>query len=214
MRNGALAIGAEVGAQRYDDALFLFFPELMAVCAGDVKWADLQSMVTDRHDYYDGFQAKRQEVPKVVGTLPDTIEDPVLIEIFGMHSHYLEGLRADVHTTELKGLPASAGSYAGRARVMVSAMDLHEIEDGEILVTEATSPNWTPAFAIIGACVCDGGGSLTHAAIVSREYGIPCVVGTSVATLRIKTGDLIEVDGTKGVVTIVERARATNAEGG
>ena len=73
---------------------------------------------------------------------------------------------------------------------MLSAMELFDLEEGEILVTEATSPNWTPAFAIIGACVCDGGGSLTHAATVSREYGIPCVVGTSVATLRIKTGDI------------------------
>ena len=71
---------------------------------------------------------------------------------------------------------------------------------------EATSPNWTPAFALIAGCVCDGGGSLTHAAIVSREYGIPCVVGCSVATSRIRTGDLVEVDGAKGTVTIVERA--------
>ena len=102
--------------------------------------------------------------------------------------------------------PASAGVYTGIARVMVSAMELFELEEGEILVTEATSPNWTPAFAIIGACVCDGGGSLTHAATVSREYGIPCVVGTSVATLRIKSGDKIEVDGTKGTVRILERA--------
>jgi pyruvate,water dikinase len=54
--------------------------------------------------------------------------------------------------------------------------------------------------------VCDGGGSLTHAATVSREYGIPCVVGTSVATNRINTGDLIEVDGSKGIVKILERA--------
>ena len=54
--------------------------------------------------------------------------------------------------------------------------------------------------------MCDGGGSLTHAATVSREYGIPCVVGTSVATLRIRSGDLIEVDGTAGTVKILERA--------
>ena len=54
--------------------------------------------------------------------------------------------------------------------------------------------------------MCDGGGSLTHAAIVSREYGIPAVVGCSVATSRVRTGDLIEVDGTTGTVTIVERA--------
>ena len=206
IRNGALAVGREVGADQYDDGLFLFLPELLDVCQGNLKWADLQGMVTDRHDYYDGYQAKRPDVPKVVGTLPEKVEDPVLIEIFGMHQQYFDALKADVHVTELKGFPASAGTYTGRARVMLSAMELFELEDGEILVTEATSPNWTPAFAIIGACVCDGGGSLTHAATVSREYGIPCVVGTSVATLRIKTGDLIEVDGTKGIVKILERA--------
>jgi phosphohistidine swiveling domain-containing protein len=206
MRRGALAVAEAVGADTYDDSLFLFFPELEDVCSGTKQWKDLQSIATARHQYYDHYQELRPTIPKVVGTLPDKVEDPVLIEIFGMHKHYFEGLKADAHTTRLSGFPASQGVVQGRARVMLSAMELFDLEEGEILVTEATSPNWTPAFAIIAACVCDGGGSLTHAATVSREYGIPCVVGTSVATLRIKTGDLIEVDGTKGVVTIVERA--------
>lgn len=206
MRTGAVAISRELDADRVDEATFMFFTELMDVCEGRAKYADLRSMVQERAAYYDGYQSRRQEVPKVVGTVPEKVEDPVLIEIFGMHNHYFQGLKADAHVTELSGFPASAGTYTGRARVMLSAMELFELEDGEILVTEATSPNWTPAFAIIGACVCDGGGSLTHAATVSREYGIPCVVGTSVATLRIKTGDLLEVDGTKGTVSILERA--------
>jgi phosphohistidine swiveling domain-containing protein len=208
LRRGALAAAEAVGADIYDDTTFLFWPELQEVCRGDVAWKDKQPIATARHEYYDHYQDLRGEIPKVVGTLPDKVEDPVLIEIFGMHSHYFAGLKADPHTTTLSGFPASAGTYTGRARVMVSATELFDLEEGEILVTEATSPNWTPAFAIIGACVCDGGGSLTHAATVSREYGIPCVVGTSVATLRINTGDLIEVDGTRGVVTILERAAA------
>jgi phosphoenolpyruvate synthase/pyruvate phosphate dikinase len=206
MRTGALAIGRELGVDRVDEATFMFFDELQDVCAGKKNYADLRSMVQERADYYDSYQSKRQEMPKVVGTLPERVEDPVLIEIFGMHQHYFDGLKSDAHVTELTGFPASAGTYTGRAHVMLSAMELFELEDGEILVTEATSPNWTPAFAIIGACVCDGGGSLTHAATVSREYGIPCVVGTSVATLRIKSGDLLEVDGSKGTVKILERA--------
>jgi pyruvate,water dikinase len=206
MRMGAIAIGEQLGVDRKDEATFLFFSELMDVCDGKVRYGDVRSMVQERAAYYDSYQSKRSEIPKVVGTVPEKVEDPVLIEIFGMHSHYFNGLKADAHTTQLTGFPASAGVYTGRARVMLSAMELFELEDGEILVTEATSPNWTPAFAIIGACVCDGGGSLTHAATVSREYGIPCVVGTSVATLRIKSGDLIEVDGSKGTVTILERA--------
>jgi pyruvate,water dikinase len=208
MRRGALAAAEAFGTDTYDDTTFLFFSELQQVCNGEVSWKDKQSIATARHEYYDHYQDLRPTIPKVVGTLPDKVDDPVLIEIFGMHSHYFEGLKADPHTTQLKGFPASAGTYTGRARVMLSATELFDLEEGEILVTEATSPNWTTAFAIIGACVCDGGGSLTHAATVSREYGIPCVVGTSVATQRINTGDLIEVDGTRGIVTIVERAGA------
>ena len=206
LRRGALALGAAVGADTYDDALFLFAPEIREIGHGLTTWKDKQSIVTARHQYYDNYQEQRPTVPKVVGTLPDKVEDPVLIEIFGMHHHYFEGLKSDANSLMLTGFPASAGKVTGKAHVMLSAMELFDLEEGEILVTEATSPNWTPAFAIIAACVCDGGGSLTHAATVSREYGIPCVVGTSVATQRIKTGDLIEVDGTKGVVTILERA--------
>lgn len=214
IRNGAIAIGERVGVDRVDEATFMFLPELHDVCAGRVEYDDIRSMVRERAAYYDGYQPRRQEVPKVVGPTPDHVDDPVLIEIFGLHDGYFEGLRADAHVTELTGFPASAGVYRGRARVMWSAMELFELEEGEILVTEATSPNWTPAFAIIGACVCDGGGSLTHAATVSREYGIPCVVGTSVGTLRIGTGDLVEVDGTKGVVRILERAATSETRAG
>jgi phosphoenolpyruvate synthase/pyruvate phosphate dikinase len=166
----------------------------------------MQSLATARHQYYDHYNDIRADLPKVVGTLPEKVEDPVLIEIFGMHHHYFEGMKAAEDATELSGFPASAGVVQGRARVMLSATELYDLEEGEILVCEATSPNWTPAFAIIAGCVCDGGGSLTHAAIVSREYGIPCVVGTSVATSRIKTGDLIEVDGAAGTIKILERA--------
>ena len=108
--------------------------------------------------------------------------------------------------TVLSGVAASGGVVRGRARVLHGADELHRIEPGEILVCEATSPNWTPAFAKIAACVCDSGGTLTHAAIVAREYRVPAVVGTAVATNVIATGDLIEVDGTTGTVRVVQRA--------
>jgi pyruvate,water dikinase len=206
LRRGALALGAVCGADTYDDGLFLFYPEALDVCAGRRQWKDLQSLATARHEYYDHYNEIRESIPKVVGTVPEKVEDPVLIEIFGMHHHFFEGLKSDPDATVLTGFPASTGSATGRARVMISATDLPDLEAGEVLVCEATSPNWTPAFALIVGCVCDGGGSLTHAAIVSREYGIPCVVGCSVATSRIRTGDLIEVDGAKGVVKILERA--------
>jgi pyruvate,water dikinase len=206
LRRAALAIGAACGADTYEDGLFLFFPEAIDVCAGRRPWSAVQSLATARREYYEHYNEIRETLPKAVGTFPDKVDDPVLIEIFGLHHHWFEGLRSDPDATVLKGFPASAGTVRGRARVMLSATELYDLHEGEILVCEATSPNWTPAFAVIAGCVCDGGGSLTHAAIVSREYGIPCVVGCSVATARIRTGDLVEVDGARGVVTIVERA--------
>ncbi len=87
--------------------------------------------------------------------------------------------------------------------MITNVTDLHTVQPGEVLVCGGTTTEWTPAFGIILACVCDTGGSLTHAAIVSREYGIPCVVGTAVATTMIKTGDRVRVDGRAGTVQVL-----------
>lgn len=206
LRRGALAFSEAVGADAYDDGLFVFYSELQKVAAGEKTWSEYQSLATARQEYYKHFNDIRESLPSVVGTVPDKIDDPVMIEIFGLH-HVVEALKSDKASDDvLTGFPASGGVVEGTARVMVSATELFDLEEGEILVCEATSPNWTPAFAIIAACVCNGGGSLTHAAIVSREYGIPCVVGTSDGTSRIKTGDTVRVDGDQGTVTIVARA--------
>ena len=80
---------------------------------------------------------------------------------------------------------------------------LGELKDGEILVAPVTSPSWTPVFGKIAAAVSDIGGIMSHAAIVSREYRLPAVVGTGDATSRIKTGDVLRVDGDAGTVTII-----------
>ncbi len=203
MRRACLVIGEALGADRPDDTTFAFWPELMSVVRGERSWDALRGIVQARREYYDHWEAKRPTMPKVLGTIPDEVTDPILIEIFGMHHHFFNAMKAagsDVST--LTGVAASAGVVRGKARVLHSASELHRILPGEILVCEATSPNWTPAFAKIAACVCDGGGTLTHASIVSREYRIPCVVGVGLATSVIADGDEVEVDGTKGTVTV------------
>jgi phosphoenolpyruvate synthase/pyruvate phosphate dikinase len=136
------------------------------------------------------------------------VPDPIMIEVFGLSGHFLETLRSggaegSRETVEIRGFPAAKGVAEGVARVITTVGDLHTVEPGEILVCGGTTTEWTPAFGIITACVCDTGGSLTHAAIVSREYGIPCVVGTAVATQTIKTGDRIRVDGRAGTVRVL-----------
>jgi len=101
---------------------------------------------------------------------------------------------------QIKGISANNGLYAGVARVMKSLDEIEKFKQGDILVTEATSPTWTPIMQLAGAIVTDLGGMLSHAAIVSRELGIPAVVGTKIATKEIKDGTKIEVDATNGSV--------------
>ena len=104
----------------------------------------------------------------------------------------------------IKGLPASPGKGAGRAHVILNPKDIDEFKDGEVLVTEMTAPDWVPAMKKAKAIVTDSGGMTCHASIVSRELGIPCIVGTKsrgqAATTTIKDGTDITVDASNGVV--------------
>jgi pyruvate,water dikinase len=102
----------------------------------------------------------------------------------------------------LKGVAASAGKVTARARVVHGPEDFGLMRPGEVLVAGATTPAWTPLFAMASAVVTDIGGPLSHGSIVAREYGIPAVMGTGVATRRIHDGQLITVDGGAGTVTL------------
>ncbi len=107
-------------------------------------------------------------------------------------------------TTTIKGSPASRGVVTATARIIESPDEGGRLSPGEVLVCVLSSPAWTSLFAIAGAVVTEGGGALSHPAIVAREYGIPCVVGARQATSRIQDGQLITVDGTKGEVRLEE----------
>ena len=102
----------------------------------------------------------------------------------------------------LKGVPTSAGKVSGPARVIRGSEDFDQMRPGEILVAGTTTPAWTPLFAMASAVVTDIGGPLSHGSIVAREYGIPAVMGTGVATRRIQSGQVITVDGSAGTVTL------------
>ena len=102
----------------------------------------------------------------------------------------------------LKGVPTSAGKVTAPARVLRGPEDFDKMRPGEILVAGTTTPAWTPLFAMASAVVTDIGGPLSHGSIVAREYGIPAVMGTGVATKRIQSGQVITVDGSAGTVTL------------
>jgi pyruvate,water dikinase len=102
----------------------------------------------------------------------------------------------------LTGMAASPGQVTGRARVVLTPAEAAALQPGDILVTRATDPGWTPVFSLIGGAVLEIGGTLSHGAIVAREYGLPAVVNTPQATQRIRDGQRIEVDGTRGLVIL------------
>lgn len=104
----------------------------------------------------------------------------------------------------IQGIGSCPGTASGRARVVRNPEDAGDLEPGEILVCPQTDPAWTPLFLAAAAVVVDVGAPLSHASIVSRELGIPCVVSAREASRRIRSGALLSVDGTTGVVTVIE----------
>jgi len=137
--------------------------------------------------------------PKVTGEwVREEVRDPVMIKVFG-----LGPMAAPAEKVDVFGYPGAPGVVEGVARVITAIDDIGRIETGAILVTGATGPAWTPVFSRIKGVVTDHGGSLSHAAIVGREYGMPAVVGTGDSSVKIKDGQRIRVDGDRGLVYIL-----------
>jgi pyruvate,water dikinase len=110
--------------------------------------------------------------------------------------------------TVLHGTAVSPGEVIGPACVLRSPVDGARMRTGGILIAPTTDPGWTPIFARAAGVVVEVGGVLSHAATVAREYGLPCVSNVEGATSRLRDGDVVRVDGTHGVVEIVERAES------
>ncbi len=113
--------------------------------------------------------------------------------------------RDDLPAGALVGLPVSAGTIEGRARVILDMAEA-DLEAGDILVTAYTDPSWTPLFVAIKGLVTEVGGLMTHGAVIAREYGLPAVVGVEHATRLIRDGQRIRVHGTDGYVEILPQS--------
>jgi len=147
------------------------------------------------------------ETPPALGPVPEVIDDPAIVLLWGITRERLDGWLAaggEADSSEIRGFAASSGVAEGVARVVKSVEEIDRLRYGDILVCRVTNPTWAPIFQKIAAAVSDIGGSMSHAAIVAREYGLPAVVGTGTATQKIKDGQRIRVDGGRGVVTILE----------
>ena len=204
------------------DDIFMFnryeIPELLTELS--TSWA-LGVDIPVRGDYYKAKVDKRKKILKAasewnpspaLGVPPEEVAEPFTIMLWGVTTDKvkewlkgMEGVSAE-DISEIKGFASSAGVVEGSARVLKLLKEIVDLKEGEIMVCPTTNPSWAPVFTKIKATVTDIGGLTSHAAIVCREYGVPSVTGTGVATSVIKTGDIIKVDGDTGVVTIVKRA--------
>jgi pyruvate,water dikinase len=151
--------------------------------------------------------------PPALGPVPEALNDPAVRMLWGVTQETIEswlrqfgsrGSSRAAGDNEIRGCGASSGVVEGVARVLMDVNQIGEIRDGEILVCPVTAPSWAPVFGKIKAAVSDIGGSMSHAAIVAREYGMPAVVGTGEATKRIRTGQRVRVDGDRGIIQVLD----------
>src|SRR5947209_8754113 len=181
-----------------EDVMFLRYNELRVLMANPGAF-DARTLVSERRDEHE--EAYRIRPREWVGTATQIALDFPYNSLWGFpEKFYREPPRK---TGEIKGLAASPGVIEGLARHVVSLDEFNQVKEGEILVCRMTNPAWVVLFTKIVGLVTDAGGVTSHPAVVSREFSIPAVVGTSNATERIKTGDRIRVNGSTGVVEVL-----------
>lgn len=182
-----------------DDIFFLTYEEVLDYLAGD--HSALQ-YVPERRKVYDTFRALPPYPGWIRGRFDPvqwTAEPNRRMDYFDAGAPVRPGAESEI----VKGYAGSVGRVEGIVRIISSPEEGHLLQPGEILVAVTTNIGWTPLFPRAGAIVTDIGAPLAHAAIVARELGIPAVVGCGNATLRLKTGDRVRVDGGHGIVEIL-----------
>jgi pyruvate,water dikinase len=155
--------------------------------------AAMKAVVRDRRE---AWQAEQRVSPPVVL--------PVGSKYMGMDVEKLTSGGPTDNPHVIKGFASSQGKVTAPARVLLGPQDFDQMRPGDVLVAPLTTPAWTPLFAMASAIVTDIGGPLSHSSIVAREYGIPAVLGTGIATRRIRSGQIITVDGSAGTVTCLQ----------
>ncbi len=191
---------------RPDDVMFLRYNELRSLI-GSADAIAAHEIVAARRRERDA--AERLHPRDWVGTVtPSQLAFPYLVN-WGYPDQFHQQQSDDQRL--ITGLGASPGVIEGTARVVRTVDEFDEVRDGDILVCQMTNPAWVVLFTKIAGLVTDTGGTTSHPAVLAREFGIPAVIGTSVATARIMTGDRLRLDGTAGRVEVLERATPGSA---
>lgn len=186
-----------------DDIMFLKYHELRVISANPSAFDAKARASTRRAEREAAFKLRP---PAWAGTITEwSLHGEPYKTNWGWPDIYTKAKEnAKPAKGTLRGLGASAGVVEGRARLVNSVEQFDQIEKGEILVCKMTNPAWVMAFTKIAGLVTDAGGALSHPAVVSREFGVPAVVGTGKATQEIKTGQRIRLNGSSGVVELLD----------
>ncbi|HEX6293501.1 MAG TPA: PEP/pyruvate-binding domain-containing protein [Herpetosiphonaceae bacterium] len=190
-------LAARQAIEEQDDVFWLTADELR----GAVSALDADEMLQAHRDSI----ARRRATWQQARALTPPVALPIQGELRFLGIDYRPWLPAQSEQSQdstIKGIGASPGRITGRACVLRGPEEFARMQPGDILVAKITTPAWTPLFALARAIVTDVGGPLSHGSIVAREYRIPAVMGTGVATKRIQSGQIVTVDGDSGTVTI------------
>lgn len=185
-----------------DDAMFLKYEELRGLSANHSLF-DVTARVKERRE--KRAAAYRIHPPDWVGTITQwSLHEEPYKANWGWPDVYTKAAaRAKQPKGTIQGLGASAGVVEGRARIVHSPEQFDQVQKGEILVCKMTNPAWVLVFTKIAGLVTDAGGALSHPAVIAREFGIPAVVGTGVATRKIVDGQTIRLNGAEGTVELL-----------
>lgn len=195
LRQSYLAIGARLVdrglLERADDVFFLGKHEIYAYADQKLAGSSLTGRARWRRAWWETV-SREEPPPHLLGYRP---HDPV----------------SAVSGPGLEGAPGAPGVATGPVRIINSLQELSRIQPGDVVVTYAIDPAWTPVFGIIAGAISVEGGMLAHAAVLGREYGLPVVLGLREATTRLKEGMLVRIDGTSGAVIILDETGTPSA---
>lgn len=212
MRRGYLAMGrrlAQSGTIDKPEDIFMLNPDeidrvIMVPEAHDMRWITRRR----RADWEKAHKTANPPVLTKRASLEEAVKldllpsgDAIAIKIVvGEMPQPKPKLKAD-----LWGICGCSGEAEGTARVVTKYEDLKKVQRGDILVCPSTNPTWTPVFGLVNGVITDTGGTLCHAAIIGREYGVPTIVNAQKATGKIKTGQRVKMDATNGAIYILDK---------
>ncbi|MEY2449605.1 MAG: rifampicin phosphotransferase [Acidimicrobiaceae bacterium] len=170
---------------------------------GMVRWDELDQLVDDPESLADELRQRERDYADLAAVVPPFVFEGEPPPLSTWASRTARPVAVASAGDVFQGLPGCPGVSQGRARVVLDSHDPTGLEPGDVLVAPITDPSWTPLFVPAAGVIVDVGAPLSHAIIVSRELGIPCVVSVTDATRRIPDGAMVEVNGDTGTVTVL-----------